>query len=154
VDYSEGDSSFLAIRHRPEGSLDVGELIVTARASGFAGESSAFFNDSAILAFAARLAEYPLPVGEPPSISGGIIDVSGGTSYEIVGIAVVPANSRGQLDVRVHLAERWSSPGTAKYEVRLQLSTTYERLRTFSGDLTRVVKGKQSEAVLRSEVLA
>jgi len=148
------DGAFLALRHRPEGSLDIGELLVAARANGFAGRSSAYFNDSAIRAFAARLAEYPLPDGNAPAISGGTSDLGGGNYTELVGITVAPSESRGQLAVRVHLAESWSSRGDAKHEVRLELLTTYERLRTFSEDLARVVNGGQSEAVLGEEVLA
>ena len=122
-------AGFLAVRHEPEGSLDVGELLIEARANGFAGMSSAYFNDSAVLAFASRLAEYPLTEVAAPTISSGHSDSMGGRYEEHVGITVVPVGPLGQLGVRVHLAEVWPAQPAAQADVRLELLTTYERMR-------------------------
>jgi hypothetical protein len=151
-------SAFLSIRHRPDGLRDVGELLVEARApeDEFSGTGSAYFNDSAVLAFAARLATYPLTDREPTAISGGVGGpVDGPQEYqELVGIAVVPIGSLGQLGVQVHIARGWPDRTEMRPEVRLSFLTTYERMRRFSRELQGVVGGELSEARLEEEVLA
>ena len=138
----------LTVTHEPEGSLDICLLRVTARANEFAGSSSAYFNDSAVLEFATRLAGFPLPKGEPVGISGGAGD------EEYVGIEASPAGHFGQVSVVVHLADPWPSRvRNARSDVRLEILTTYERMLQFSADLARVVTGEIAEARLGHEQL-
>jgi hypothetical protein len=144
----------LVIRHTPEGAFDLGELLVAGQAKGFAGSSSAYFNDSELLKFAARLAAFPLPDGDPVAISGGSLDRLGGPYREHVGISVAPVGRLGQVAVTVHLSEVRPARPQSNGEARFELLTTYERLRSFASDLGRVVRGEAPEADLRGELLA
>ena len=153
-DSTDESAAFLMVRHKPEGSIDIGELIVRAQANGFAGASAAYFKDSAVLAFAARLAEYPLSDKRPPALSAGHGEPGIGAYEEHVAITVAPVGSLGQLGVLIHLAEIRPDRSSVRSEVRLELLTTYERIRQFSRDLERVVKGQQPQATLAGETLA
>ena len=133
--------------------VDIGALTVVARANGFAGRSSAYFNASAILQFAERMAAYPLPDGEPLRIQSGMFPVNSDELEEHIGIGVAPVGSLVQVAVLVHLAEPWPQRSGNRADVHLELLTTYERLRRFSPELARVVRGEQSEARLGGEVL-
>jgi hypothetical protein len=150
----EQSTDFLAIRHEADGIVDVGRLRVTGRAKGFGGASSAYFNDSEVLAFATDVGRYPLPVGHRVAISGGHQAPTGGDYVEEVGIAVMPVGLLGQLAVVVHLAETWPARLDARGEVRFELLTTYERMRSFGAALGRVIRGEELEARIEAEVLA
>jgi hypothetical protein len=73
---------------------------------------------------------------------------------EHVGIQVSPIGHFGQVSVVVHLADPWPSDyHSARSDVRLEILTTYERMRRFSTDLGRVVTGELAEARLGYEHL-
>lgn len=142
---------YLAVEHEPEGSLDIGLLRVRASSQGFSGSSSAYFNDSRVLAFAGELDGYPLD--SPVSIGSGLGDTDAGTYEEHVGIVVRQVSVLGQLSIVVHLAEPWPARADAHCDVRLELLTSYEQIRAFGRDLTRVVKGELDRAHLAGERL-
>jgi hypothetical protein len=146
-------TEFLTIGWKWEGSGDLGELIVTAWAKGFAGHSSAYFNASEILDFAAGLEKYPLPGEDILEIRSGHLVATTQELDEHVRITILPVTSLGQVAVVVHLAESWPDRPSARSEVRIDLLTTYERLRAFSSALARVIRGKQDLARLDGEVM-
>lgn len=155
-DVEPGAADFISARFAPE-SDGTGELHVMAVSGSFAGRSSAWFNANDVAKFAAQLAAYPLPDDAPVVLSSGYMAnaTTGEPAQEHVGIMVSPRGRLGQIVVAVHLATaHWAgSPGKPN-EVRLELLTTYERLRRFSIDLQQVVQGQQRTARLEAEGLA
>jgi hypothetical protein len=145
-------NGFFTVRWVPEGSPDIGELMVAAQAKGYSGRSSAYFNGSAVIEFAGRLTEYPLP-SEPLELRSGHLKRGSDELDEHVGISVVAEGNLGQVGLVIHLAEVWPSRPDARAEVRLEILTTYERLRRFGPELARVVRGERSEARLDAETL-
>ena len=73
-----------------------------------------------------------------------------------VAIEALRTGSLGQVSLRVHLAsEIWPpDPPERKHEVRLELPTTYERLRRFSEDILRVIRGEIAQARLEGELMS
>jgi len=143
---------FLAIRWAPEGAEDIGELLATASAQGFAGRSSAYFSAAAVLGFAARLGEDPL-AGDPLELRSGHVSRATDELDEHVGIAVSAVGNLGQVSLSIHLAERWPRQADGRSDVHLELLTTYERLRRFGAALDGVIRGERAEARLDGEVL-
>ena len=122
-----------------------GKLTVRAEsASGFAGRSWAWFDQGQVVRFAKRLGEYPLPTLDSPQLVGGSEPI-GGPFQVLVGLRAYPVGSRGQVGITVTLAtEPWQSPAMRQEEhqsVTLEVLTTYERLRRFSGDLQGLLVG-------------
>jgi hypothetical protein len=154
TEFVDDRAEYVVVRCVPEGWVDVVELIVAASAKGFAGQSSAYFSGTALLEFAARLAAYPLSSDDPVSVSGGTEARMTGLPEEHVGITVAPVGRFGQVAMVVHLAETWPARSNARSEVRVELLTTYERMRRFSHELGRVIRGDQREARIGGERLA
>lgn len=138
----------------PDGT---GKMTVSAAANGFAGNSSAWFNNNAVLDFAREIASYPLPEGSKLEITGGFGSRANphAVAEEHVGLRVGPVGIKGQIGIHVHLATpTWEGmrPESA-HDVRLQLLTTYQRLEHFGEHLSRVVRGELSVATIGGEVL-
>jgi hypothetical protein len=150
-------SDFIEVRFEAD-SDGTGKLQVVARAGGFAGRSGAWFNTESVADFAALLAGYPLADNPPPRLSGGFwsTDHPGDLTQELVAIEALRTGSLGQVSLRVHLAsEIWPpDPPERKHEVRLELPTTYERLRRFSEDILRVIGGESAHARLEGELMS
>jgi hypothetical protein len=131
----------------------VGRLTVTARSNGFGGTGRAWFDRGTVLEFASSLTTFPLPSDGSVALSGGM---GGVENYdEHVGLVLLPLGPRGQVDVRCHLAnETWpGDPPEVRYETRVHVLTTYERLTSFASGLRAVVEGMQAEAHLGGERL-
>lgn len=155
VDYERSGEDELVARWDGDDGDGTGRLTVTARSNDFGGSGQAWFNRQTVLEFAQALGRFPLAEEEPAAISGGYGEPS---EYdEHVGIVVGPLGSLGQVDVRLHLVQdTWSPHGRVdgRYETRMHLLTTYQRLSAFSRDLEAVVEGTLSEAILGGESLA
>jgi hypothetical protein len=153
--YDDDPSNQLVARFQAD-SDGTGKLLIRASSGGFSGESGAWFDTQHLAAFASALESYPLPEDDPPHIESGFW--KRGTQeleQELLNIIVRPAGNKGQVSVRVHLAtEVWPDMRPDSYsDVRLELLTTYERLRQFSGHLTRVIRGELDSATLGGEKL-
>ncbi len=147
--------SFVAIKFDESGD-GTGPLGVYAQSHGFAGHGVAYFDALRLAEFAVSLDAFPLPAG-PLELAGGFWrkDVAGELEQELVGLRFYPVGGRGQVGVGVHLAgECWPDTRPASVsEVRLELLTTYERLRTFSRDFAGVARGQLGRAELYEEIL-
>ena len=130
-------------RYVPDGSC-TGELTVEVAFRGFAGTSSACFDQGDLLAFAERLLTYPLG-DEPLRIWGGFAE----PDVVHVGLTVRAIGRRGQLGVLARLAAAYETR-----EVTVEVPTSYEALRRFAEDLARLVRGAADEARLDAEELA
>ncbi|MEU7906290.1 hypothetical protein [Actinoplanes sp. NPDC049118] len=147
-------ASFVAVEF-VESSDGTGQLQVYAQSGGFAGRGAAYFDAVHLIEFAGSLDEFPLPRG---------LELAGGFSSreapyeleeELVGLRFHAVGGRGQVGIGVHLAgECWpdTRPESVS-EVRLELLTTYERLRIFSGDFVAVARGQLDRAEIHEEVL-
>jgi hypothetical protein len=135
-----------------------GKLTVVAASRGFSGRSAAWFDTLELMDFARSLSVYPLPEDAHPCVDGGFGENprTGRPAQEHVRIEVGPVGGKGQVGIWVHLAtEEWPHTRPEEfYEVRLELLTTYERLRMFSLHLQRVLQGDLDEATIGTEVLA
>lgn len=123
------------------------ELIVAASASGFAGRSSAYISADELRRFAHRITQYPLR-NEPIVISPGYVD------EEHVRLGVGSVDRLGHIGLAVHLATP-RIPGDrpeAQHEVRLELMTSYERLRRFASELTACVDDPSAVAPIETEL--
>ncbi|MCP3937960.1 MAG: hypothetical protein GY708_21640, partial [Actinomycetia bacterium] len=130
-----------------------GVLTLECSSQGFAGTADAWFGRQHLLSFAASLSQFPVPT-EGISLSGGM---GAEDSYrEQIGIVVAPLGNRGQIDVRLHLAnEVWpGNPPEGSYETTLHLLTTYRRLAEFASEFIRSIEfGATDAAVLKGERL-
>jgi len=126
------------------------ELTVSASANGFCGVSTAYFSASDLVTFAEELTRYPL--GHSVAIASGYGRV-GEILDEHVGIVIQQVTELGQIAVVVHLAEADPQRLEARREVRLELLTTYERLRGFGQDVARALQGLETVATLSGELL-
>lgn len=132
----------------------IGCLTITAHSCGFAGRGHAWFNRETVLEFADHLAAFPIPADGSVSLSGGHGELPDYTEH--VGIAVLPLDLRGQVDVRLHLAnEVWpGDPPEGSYETHMHLLTTYPNLSRFATELRSVVSGNLPSAVLLGDRMA
>jgi hypothetical protein len=134
-----------------------GKLVVKAGSQGFAGISGAWFDTETLQDFARSLSIYPLPDENHPHVESGFgaNPRTGATAQEHVGLEVGPVGGKGQVGIWIHLATAvWPDARPKQfYEVRLELLTTYERLRMFSNHLGRVLDGDLDEATIAAEVL-
>jgi hypothetical protein len=150
-------SDYVELRFTAD-SNGTGQLSAAARASGFAGRSHAWFDTTSLTTFARLLAEYPIPNDPAPRLAGGIWrrDRPNELSEEHLALEAMRIGSLGQISLRVHLAA--GGPGApspvTKNDVRLELLTTYERMRRFSEDLLEVIRGERSVARLDGELMA
>lgn len=152
-DYDEDPSNLLILTYAPDAD-GTGRLLVKASANGFAGEASAWFNDERIADFATALSAYPLQ-DATISLASGFGASEAQLEQEHVRIEVQKVGTKGQLGVRIHLATpEWKDTRPESVdEVRLELLTTYERIRHFSDELLALVRGQVTEAHLGAEVL-
>ena len=148
-------SDRLTLRWGGDDGDGIGKLTVVAWANGFAGVGAAWFDRATVLQFAESVAAYPLP-DRPIELAGGFGESFGRPPREHVRLSVAPVGLRGQVGLRVHLAtEQWPDTRVeAVHDVRLELLTTYERLRDLSGDLGAVIEGRLDHAEIGGEVLA
>lgn len=135
-----------------DGSAD---LFATASANGFSGHGSAWLNIAEIRDFAVGIAEYPLE--NPVAIAGGCYSDShpGELTQIHVSIRVYLLDGRGQLGVRVTLADPFQPDDRAAaiHSVALEIRTVYNRMERFSRDLLSLLDGRATEAVLDEELL-
>jgi hypothetical protein len=134
-----------------------GRLKVSASAGGFAGRAEAWMDADEVAVFARSLDAFPLPDGGLV-LAGGFGKSSADLDTELVALRVYRVGNLGQVGIRCHLAGGTSSwpPTRPKSvpEVHLELLTTYERLRTFGRNLTRIAEGSMEEAIIGQEALA
>ena len=132
-----------------------GELFAEVKAKGFAGASSAWFGVDQLVAFAQELAEtYPLQSGRPVSLDGGFWSKSGVVVEQLhLGLKFYPVGSVGVVGCRVSLAtsihpnERLESQSL----VAVEITTTYEQLRSFALSLEKLATGTLNEVTLEAE---
>jgi hypothetical protein len=132
-----------------------GELTVDAcTPTGFAGLGTAWFNSSAVAAFAERLFEYPL--GDAPIELAGGRGPIGENSIQ-VGLAVYEVGGKGQVGIGIELARKpWDSPAMRpreQHRAAFEVLTTYQRLSEFAADLRHLLQGNIDVAEIGGEEL-
>ncbi len=153
--YDEDTSNQLTVRFRSV-SETTGQLIVRVAAEGYSGQSAAWLDPRRLIKFATSLADVPvLDDASPLAVLGSFKRGTPDLEQELVSLSVRPVGLRGQIGVTVHLAsEMWpETQQESLKEVRLELLTTYERLRHFGDHLIRVVNGELEQATLGGEEL-
>lgn len=145
-------TNYLLLRFADDGD-GTGKLSARAEASGFSGQSGAYFGIEKLEAFARSIAEYPLTV--KCEIRGGFGKLqSNELDQEHLGISVYPTDSRGHIGVQVRMAtEVW--PDTrpdSQMTAKVEIITSYEPLKRFSSDLVSLVRGTIHEAVLEGDL--
>jgi hypothetical protein len=152
--YDDDPANLLVVRWAADDSDDgTGQLFVAASSRGFSGTASAWFDGARLVGFARRLTEYP-PSEQPVSVSSGFRDGQTDDYFEAVAIDVQAVGGRGQIAVRVRLTSAWNDRSAPRYDVRLELRTTFERLRTFADELRQMLEGGSTGATLGAEELA
>ena len=144
---------FLEVSWGGDDGDGIGRLSVAAVANGFAGRAHAWFDRATIVQFGEALSLYPLDDQPPPTISGGF---GGDAPQTHVCISAYRLGSRGQVAFGVELAtELWhDEPSERQHRVRLELLTTYERLRAFASELQRLPDGNGHTARIEGDRLA
>ena len=131
-----------------------GELFVEANSNNFAGNSSAWFNKTELLDFANALTVYPLAENNLPKLASGFwrSNVKGELKEEHLVISVYPIDGVGNLGVQVKLAtQRWSEMcPESQHLVRLEITTNYNALETFSKELVVLINGRVENATLQN----
>lgn len=155
--YDDDPDEQLVLRYAPDDD-GTGKLHVSASTQGFAGQSAAWFDTNRLLEFANSLSTYPIPDGTALEIASGFgaNERAGYPPQEHVAISVVPVGNRGLLKVRIHLATPiWPTEGpeVQHHDLRLEMHTTYERLRRFGSHMERVLRTELPEAALGTESL-
>lgn len=126
----------------------IGRLTIVAQSLGFGGIGRAWIDREAVVGFADRLTSFPLPEDESVVLKGGI---GGSADYQaMIGLVATPLDTRGQVDVRIHLANDVLAdrPPEGRYETRMHLLTTYPNLDRFARDLRLLIDGTLASAVL------
>jgi hypothetical protein len=152
-DYEIDDNNQILVAYRADDKWS-GKLIIHASYDGFSGASEAWIDLEKVVTFANSLTRYPIESDLPIRIASGfgspeVLD------QELVALEVGPVGTKGQLGVKVHLASPlWPDDRAESIkDVRFEFLTTYQRMSTFSQDLSDVLRGTLSEAALGSEIL-
>jgi hypothetical protein len=129
-----------------------GKLLASVEARGFAGRGGAWFDISQIDKFADAIAAFPLPTDRRCLLNSGFWK-NGGLDQEHLAIEIYPVDTRGHIGVQVRLAsELWGNDRQqSQSAVRVEMYTTYERLRKFSNDLRALVHDASEEILLEGE---
>ena len=163
TDYHADPSERLTMTFDHDDGDGFGLVRVVAATTGFRGAGEAWFDREQVTTFARSLSEYPL--SSPLVLVGGYgptareiqdgLAQPGDLRYETVRLDVHPVGSKCQVGIAVHLATLPWPAGRpeAAYDVRLELLTTYERLRLFSNRLLAVVGGQLPAVCIGAERL-
>jgi hypothetical protein len=141
----------LVLRYEYRDTDGTGELRAEARYGEFAGASSAWFSDDALLHFADQLLERP--IGDAHfHISGGI--GTDDTFEEHVGLTFA-LGTRGEAVVVAHLSTPTSPESNARSsrsEARIEILTWMGALHRFSSELKDLVAGTAEKARLEAVI--
>lgn len=143
----------LDLRFAPD-TDGTGELFAFAQRGDFSGAGSAWFGESAVRAFGARLqACFPLLPDAEIRLQGGVWE-SGSSpprlAEVLVSIRVYPVGSTGAIGVHLELGEgvyerqRQESRARASFE----LIATYEGIQRFGAQLTQLPSSRDKVANL------
>jgi hypothetical protein len=144
---------YLRLRFADDGD-GTGKLYASAEARGFAAKGAAWFGISRIEEFAIAVAAFPLPADKQISVAGGFWK-DGQLTQEHLAIEIYQIDSRGHIGVQVRAStELWGKARKrSQLAAKLEIITSYERLRRFSEDLHELVKGRIEEVLLEGENL-
>ncbi|MFN8630652.1 MAG: hypothetical protein U0838_10140 [Chloroflexota bacterium] len=140
--------NFVAVRLLPD-DADGSWLFVEAFADGFSGHAQCLIGTGQVSAFARELQSFPLPEAGAVLVSGSW-PLGAAELQELIRIDARRVGKLGQVGLVVHLATE-ESP--TRREVRLEVLTTYERLRQFADELSRMGRAEYGNARIEAEVL-
>jgi hypothetical protein len=145
----------LTLRYQA-GAGGLGRLEVDVRSAGFAGHAGAWFDAIHLAEFAVSLMAFPIS-SNGLRLAGGFWSKVNNAELEEehVGLRFRDVGYRGQVGVGVHLAGETDNGtrGQVAPEVRVELWTTYQRLREFSGSLTDLTFGRSAVVTLTQLVV-
>jgi len=129
-----------------------GKLCATVEARGFAGRGGAWFGINQVEKFAEAIGVYPLPADKRHVLSGGYWK-SHRLDQEHFAIEISQIDRRGHIGVQVRIASELteSSRPQSQSMLRVEMYTTYERLRQFSDDLRALVHDAGGKEILLEE---
>jgi len=119
-----------------------GELKAIAEGVGFRGHGAAWFNRSALDAFAEELTQYPIPQGQPIVLKGGEGICADGSLVSVnLGLSISPYNSLGSVRADIELAHTVLAGGPSDLPLRASLAflTTYADLEAFSREVAAML---------------
>lgn len=137
----------LTLRYRPEDQWH-GEVVATVSSDGFGGSASAWFNNTDLELFAARMSEYPLKT-PPLCLAGGYFSQAGDLERHL-SVVVVPHDPLGDIRVIVELTppDRGHDELGTYSLVRTWFTVTYTDLERFQRALRKIIKGEAEQADL------
>ncbi|MFC3644157.1 hypothetical protein [Aquibium oceanicum] len=122
---------------------DDGCLDVAVISDKFSGHGGFWIHDQDVRVFGEELSTYPIRPEAPLTVAWGYEMLEG--ENLVVGVEIVPENSRGDLRVRVELADY-----TERSErVRTSFQTTYAELDRFRTAIAALMDRMAEEAILR-----
>jgi hypothetical protein len=142
--------SYLIFRYQYEGTPthildDFGWLemrVVTERRSGFGGF---WVQWQEVKEFGETLDTYPIETNAPLSTEWGFSE--NGAYEKVLGIEIGPANTRGDLIVRIEIADQHDPSDRLK----ASFQTNYPDLATFQTEVARLMAGEIEEARLQGQ---
>ncbi|WP_069161148.1 hypothetical protein [Nocardia altamirensis] len=145
------DPEGLTVTYQPEGLFGIGEVLVSAVVSPFAGAAVGYFNDTDLREWAHALQVYPWKSDARLRISAS----SGG--QETVDLVAYVVTRRGQLAVATHLAtvdidDHSPTAGTVT-EARILVPTSYQAIGTFGHELASAIADGGGKARLNVDRL-
>ena len=134
------------------------EVFAEIHSKGFSGVSSAFFTLEQIKRFAKSLMDYPMQESSMRELVGGFWKEHPIDELEEVHLAirVYAIGSRGQLGIRVRVAERLGEAQRRESQkiAEVELLTTYSSVGVFAKKLLRLADGKMNEVTIKEEILS
>lgn len=119
-----------------------GWLDVAVISDKFSGHGGFWIHDQDVRAFGEELSTYPIRTEAPLTVAWGYEMLEGDDL--IVGVEIVPENSRGDLRVRVELADYMEKSA----RVRTSFLTTYAELDRFRTAIASLMDRLVEEAIL------
>ena len=144
---------YLRLRFADDGD-GTGKLYASAEAGGFAAKGAAWFGISQIEEFAIAVAAFPLPADKQIGVAGGFWK-DGQLTQEHLAIEIYQIDGRGRIGVQVRASTELQGKARKQSQLaaKLEIITSYERLRHFSEGLHNLVNGRTEEVLLEGEFL-
>jgi hypothetical protein len=129
-----------------------GELFAEFEANGFSGHGSAWFDKISLIEKIKNFEDYPISDEKHPTIEGGFWNEKkdAGLSQEHLHISVYPIDSRGNLGVRIRVAEElWPEDRkNSQHYVGVEIVTNYKDIGKFAKNIRELLSREIDEAIL------
>jgi hypothetical protein len=148
-----GAMSHLTLKYQHDASFfdpklprdDFGRISVSVATERVSGRGGFWVQWQDVSEFGEQLAAYPISQVAPVTAQWGY-EMQEGEDL-ILRVEIAPANKTGDLLVRVEIADDLHDQGP-RDRVRASFLTNYPQLESFRSDITKLMVGEVSEAVL------